>query len=45
MGGKWKFGRLSEDDDITPAQAATLALRYYDSMPRAARGTLQAVAV
>jgi hypothetical protein len=45
MGNRWKYGRMSEDDDITPAQAATLALRYYDSMPRTARGTLQAVAV
>jgi hypothetical protein len=44
MGRKWKFAG-GEDDDITAAQAATLALRFYDSMPRTARGTLQAVAV
>jgi hypothetical protein len=44
MGGKWKFG-ASDDDDITAAQAATLALRAFDSMPRTTRGTLQAVAV
>jgi hypothetical protein len=45
VGLRWKYGRMSEDDDITAAQAATLALRQFDSMPRAARGTLQAVAV
>jgi hypothetical protein len=45
MGAKWKFGRVGDEDDITPAQAATLALRYYDAMPRAQRGTLEAVAV
>jgi hypothetical protein len=42
MGRKWKF---HSEGDITPAQAATLALRHYDSMPRTSRGTLQAVAV
>ena len=45
MGGKWKFGRISDEDDITPAQAATLALGYYDAMPRARIGTIEAVAV
>jgi hypothetical protein len=45
MGAKWKFGRVGDEDDITAAQAATLALRYYDAMPRAQRGTLEAVAV
>jgi hypothetical protein len=45
MGNRWKYGRLNDDDDITAAQAATLALRQFDSMPRTARGTLQAVAV
>lgn len=46
MGGKWKFGRMAEDDDIVAAQAATLALRYFDAMPRRAAGaTLEAVAV
>lgn len=45
MGGKWKFGRESDDVDITAAQAATLALRYFDSRPVTSRGTLAAVAV
>jgi hypothetical protein len=45
MGAKWKFGRATEDDDITAAQAATLALRYFDAMPRVARGSIEAVAV
>jgi hypothetical protein len=45
MGAKWKFGRVSDEDDITAAQAATLALRYYDAMPRAVRGSIEAVAV
>lgn len=45
MGGKWKFGRASEDVDITAAQAATLALRYFDAMPRAVAGAIQSVAV
>ena len=45
MGAKWKFGRISESDDITAAQAATLALRFFDAQPRAVRGTIEAVAV
>ena len=45
MGAKWKFGRIAEGDDITAAQAATLALRYFDAQPRAVRGTIEAVAV
>jgi hypothetical protein len=45
MGGKWKFGRRSDDEDITPAQAATLALRFYDSQPRVALGAVESVAV
>jgi hypothetical protein len=45
MGAKWKFGRVGDEDDITAAQAATLALRYYDAMPRAVRGSIEAVAV
>jgi hypothetical protein len=45
MGAKWKFGRITEGADITPAQAATLALRYFDAQPRAVRGTVEAVAV
>jgi hypothetical protein len=34
MGGKWKFGRSNDEEDITCAQAATLALRYFDSRGR-----------
>jgi hypothetical protein len=45
MGARWKFGRIHEADDITAAQAATLALRYYDANPRAMRETIAAVAV
>lgn len=45
MGAKWKFGRLREGDDITAAQAATLALRYFDAQPRAVSSVPQAVAV
>jgi hypothetical protein len=45
MGAKWKFGRVSESADITPMQAATLALRYFDAQPRAVRGTVEAIAV
>jgi hypothetical protein len=45
MGGRWKFGRAGDEDDITAAQAATLALRYFDAMPRTSRGTIQAVAI
>jgi hypothetical protein len=45
MGAKWKFGRINDGDDITPAQAAILALRYYDATPRAAHGRIEAVAV
>jgi hypothetical protein len=45
MGARWKFGRIHEGDDITAAQAATLALRYYDANPRAMRETITAVAV
>jgi hypothetical protein len=45
MGARWKFGRIHEGDDITAAQAATLALRYYDANPRAMRETIAAVAV
>jgi hypothetical protein len=45
MGAKWKFGRINEADDITPAQAAILALRYYDANPRAMREVISAVAV
>jgi hypothetical protein len=45
MGAKWKFGRITPTADITPAQAATLALRYFDAQPRAVRGTVEAVAV
>jgi hypothetical protein len=45
MGARWKFGRATDEDDITSAQAATLALRYYDAMPRTTRGALEAVAV
>jgi hypothetical protein len=45
MGAKWKFASMKEGIDITPAQAATLALRYYDSQPRAVRSVIEAVAV
>ena len=45
MGAKWKFGRIADGDDITAAQAATLALRYFDAQPRAVRGALAPVAV
>jgi hypothetical protein len=45
MGAKWKFASMKDGIDITPAQAATLALRYYDSQPRAVRGVIEAVAV
>lgn len=45
MGAKWKYAALTEDDDITPAGAATLALRYYDEKPQRSMGTLEAVAV
>jgi hypothetical protein len=45
MGARWKFGRIHEADDITAAQAATLALRYFDANPRQMRETIAAVAV
>jgi hypothetical protein len=45
MGAKWKFGRVSDGDDITPAQASALALRYFDGLPPIGRGTLTPVAV
>lgn len=45
MGAKWKFGAVNDDADITPAQAATLALRYFDAKPRAVAGSISAVAV
>jgi hypothetical protein len=32
MGAKWKYAGLTEDDDISPARAATLGLRYFDSL-------------
>jgi hypothetical protein len=44
MGAKWKFSG-DADNDITPAQAATLALRYFDSTPRAVMKPIQHVAV
>lgn len=45
MGARWKFSGITETDDPTAAQAAALALRYFDSMPRAVRGSIEAVAV
>jgi hypothetical protein len=45
MGGKWKFGRQSEDFDITAMQAATLALRFYDSTPSVSMAVMSPVAV
>jgi hypothetical protein len=45
MGAKWKFSATDADTDITPAQAATLALRYFDSKPRAMMKPIQHVAV
>jgi hypothetical protein len=45
MGAKWKFGRINDADDITPAQAAILALRYYDANPRVMNAVLAPVAV
>jgi hypothetical protein len=45
MGGKWKFGRQSEEFDITAAQAAALALRYYDANVRTPMSVLAPIAV
>ena len=45
MGARWKYAGLSAEDDITPARAATLALRFYDEKPQRSLGTLEAVAV
>lgn len=45
MGGRWKFGRPDESADITAAQAATLALRYFDQLPSASIARIGPVAV
>lgn len=45
MGGKWKFGRANDDEDITAAQAATLALRYFDATPSTSMGVITPIAV
>jgi hypothetical protein len=45
MGGQWKFGRITDDVDITALQAATLALRFYDSQARSPMRAVESVAV
>jgi hypothetical protein len=42
MGARWKFGAIAEAD-VTAARAATLAVRFFDSTPRAIRASVQEV--